>query len=70
MLRLLPAKTTRQTVLFSATFPADTAQLADFACKPGHVMLDTIGEEEVHTATRVRISPPPLRPLHHEEAAL
>eukprot|EP01116_Phalansterium_solitarium_P021289 TRINITY_DN6559_c0_g1_i1.p1 TRINITY_DN6559_c0_g1~~TRINITY_DN6559_c0_g1_i1.p1 ORF type:complete len:662 (-),score=187.74 TRINITY_DN6559_c0_g1_i1:493-2382(-) len=50
LLAALPPKTTRQTVLFSATFPSDIANLCKFALRPGYQTVDTVGEEETHSA--------------------
>ena len=60
----LPPKSTRQTLLFSATFPADIKQLSDRALRPGYVIVDAIGENEEQTAERVR----PLDSLKSEAA--
>lgn len=53
LLRLLPAKSSRQTVLFSATFPANTKELCDFALRPNPVVVDCVGEDTEQTAKRV-----------------
>lgn len=60
LLRLLPPKSGRQTVLFSATFPANTQELCDFALRPNPVVVDTVGEDTEQTARRVRLSYPAL----------
>ena len=57
LLRLLPLKSGRQTVLFSATFPSNTQELCDFALRPNPTLVDTVGEDTEQTATRA--SPPP-----------
>lgn len=53
LLRLLPPKSSRQTVLFSATFPANTKELCDFALRPQPVVVDCVGEDTEQTAKRV-----------------
>lgn len=53
MLRALPDKATRQTLLFSATFPQDIQQLAQFAMKPGFQLIDTVGEDSTHSSSQV-----------------
>ena len=53
LLRLLPPKTTRQTMLFSATYPSNIASLAGFALRPGFVTIDTVGEDAEQTADKV-----------------
>ena len=53
LLRLLPPKSSRQTVLFSATFPANTKELCDFALKPNPIVVDCVGEDTEQTAKRV-----------------
>ena len=53
LLRLLPPKTTRQTMLFSATYPSNIASLAGFALRPGFVTIDTVGEDAQQTADKV-----------------
>ena len=54
LLAALPSKAGRQTVLFSATFPADIAALASYALRPGYQMVDTVGETAQQTADKVR----------------
>jgi superfamily II DNA/RNA helicase len=53
LLKALPSKAGRQTVLFSATFPADIASLASYALRPGYQMVDTVGETAQQTADKV-----------------
>ncbi len=53
LLRALPPKAQRQTVLFSATFPANIAALAAYALRPGYTTVDTIGETAAQTADKV-----------------
>ncbi len=53
LLRLLPPKATRQTMLFSATYPSNIASLAGFALRPGFVTIDTVGEDAEQTADKV-----------------
>lgn len=53
----LPPKSARQTVLFSATYPKDIKALVNFACTPGHLLIDTIQEDEAETATKVPTGP-------------
>ena len=50
---LLPPKHTRQTVLFSATFPQQTSELCKYALRPDMVFVDTVGEDTEATAARV-----------------
>ena len=54
ILALLPDKMSRQTLLFSATFPSDIQQLAKFALKPDFKIVDTVGEE-TNTSTQVHM---------------
>lgn len=54
LLAALPSKAGRQTVLFSATFPADIAALASYALRPGYQMVDTVGETAQQTADKVQ----------------
>ena len=53
ILSALPSKTTRQTLLFSATFPDNIQQLADFALRPGFNLVDTVGEDSMHASAQV-----------------
>ena len=53
LLRLLPPKATRQTMLFSATYPSNIASLAGFALRPGFATIDTVGEDAEQTADKV-----------------
>ena len=55
LLAALPSKAGRQTVLFSATFPADIAALASYALAPGYQMVDTVGETAQQTADKVQL---------------
>lgn len=55
VLRALPDKATRQTLLFSATFPQDIQQLAQFAMKPGFQLIDTVGEDSTHSSSQVSV---------------
>ena len=52
ILAMLPPKTTRQTVLFSATYPADIQKLCHTALRPGHELVDTVGETDIQTAEK------------------
>lgn len=52
ILGLLPPKATRQTLLFSATFPNDLANLCKYAFKPNYQTIDTVGAE---TGTNVQV---------------
>lgn len=54
ILRTLPNKSTRQTLLFSATFPQDIQELAKFALRPGFQLIDTVGEDSTHSSSQVR----------------
>ncbi|KAL3162374.1 hypothetical protein ABBQ32_010052 [Trebouxia sp. C0010 RCD-2024] len=56
VLGALPDKATRQTLLFSATFPQDIQQLAQFAMKPGFQLIDTVGEDSTHSSSQVQQS--------------
>lgn len=56
ILRALPDKSSRQTLLFSATFPADIQQLAKFALRPGFQLIDTVGEDSTHSNAQVQQS--------------
>ena len=55
LLNILPPKTSRQTLLFSATFPRNIEELCRFALRPGYSMIDTIGEDAEQTADKVRL---------------
>ncbi|GAX73920.1 hypothetical protein CEUSTIGMA_g1370.t1 [Chlamydomonas eustigma] len=52
ILAQLPGKETRQTLLFSATFPKDVQQLASYAFRKAYKTVDTVGEE---TGTNVQV---------------
>ena len=52
ILALLPPKNARQTLLFSATFPNDLANLCKYAFRPDYRTVDTIGAE---TGTNVQV---------------
>ena len=54
ILRALPNKSTRQTLLFSATFPQDIQELAKFALRPGFQLIDTVGEDSTHSSSQVQ----------------
>lgn len=56
ILRALPNKSTRQTLLFSATFPQDIQELAKFALRPGFQLIDTVGEDSTHSSSQVQQS--------------
>lgn len=53
IMRALPNKSTRQTLLFSATFPQDIQELAKFALRPGFQLIDTVGEDSTHSSSQV-----------------
>ena len=53
MMSLLPPKHTRQTVLFSATFPKETSELCQYALRPDLAFVDTVGEEDQATHEQV-----------------
>lgn len=53
ILKRLPSKDKRQTVLFSATYPADIKELAAYALRPGYQLVDCVGETEKQTADKV-----------------
>jgi ATP-dependent RNA helicase MSS116 len=46
ILSYLPAPASRQTLLFSATVPANVQAIANRALRPGYRYIDTVGEEE------------------------
>ena len=50
-LQRLPPKSTRQTLLYSATFAPNVRDVAMMALResPPHVMVDTVGDSEVQT---------------------
>ncbi|CAM9176162.1 unnamed protein product, partial [Sphacelaria rigidula] len=41
----LPSKSKRQTMMFSATMPADVTSIASFAMRPEYATIDCVGEE-------------------------
>lgn len=53
LLAALPPKATRQTMLFSATYPSNIQSLAAYALRPAPAFVDTVGETETQTAERV-----------------
>jgi len=53
ILGLLPSRDFRQTLLFSATFPASVTSISKIALRPGHQMIDTIGAHEEATVQQV-----------------
>ena len=53
MLEMLPPKRTRQTVLFSATFPRDTSALCQYALRSNFSFVDTVGDDAVDTHAQV-----------------
>jgi len=55
ILKALPNKSTRQTLLFSATFPQDIQELAKFALRPGFQLIDTVGEDSTHSSSQVHL---------------
>ena len=62
LLRSLPSKDLRQTVLFSATFPSDIQSLASYALRPGFQLVDCVGESAQQTADKVLSALPPNTP--------
>ncbi|CAN0014177.1 unnamed protein product, partial [Phaeothamnion confervicola] len=59
ILRRLPDKSRRQTLLFSATMPSDVRSIADAALRPSYRFVDCVGAEESthqHVAQRYVIS--------------
>ncbi len=50
----LPPKETRQTLLFSATVPANIEKLAKAFLRPGNHFVDTVGKESVQTHEHVK----------------
>ena len=60
MLNMLPPKQTRQTLLFSATMPADIMGIARFALRESFEHIDCVGEEQSthqHVAQSVLVHP-------------
>ena len=53
ILQQLPSKETRQTVLFSATFPKDIRELTGYALRNGYSVIDTVGESDMHAHEQV-----------------
>lgn len=53
ILRFLPAKSGRQNVMFSATYPPNIQELAGIALNPQRQVVDTVGEEQTHAAEQV-----------------
>lgn len=56
-LEMLPPKHTRQTVLFSATFPQDTSALCQYALRSNFTFVDTVGDDTVDTNKQVAPRP-------------
>eukprot|EP00891_Asterochloris_glomerata_P006086 jgi/Astpho2/6086/Aster-04033 len=56
ILQQLPSKETRQTVLFSATFPKDIRELTGYALRSGYSVIDTVGESDMHAHEQVQQS--------------
>ena len=54
ILRFLPAKSGRQNVMFSATYPPNIQELAGIALNPQRQVVDTVGEEQTHATEQVR----------------
>ena len=46
MLSKLPHKSSRQTLLFSATMPKDVRSIAELAMRADYAIIDTVGEDE------------------------
>jgi superfamily II DNA/RNA helicase len=55
LLRNLPPKSTRQNVMFSATYPENIKELAGTALQSRYELIDTVGEEETHAAEMVSL---------------
>eukprot|EP00940_MAST-03C_sp_MAST-3C-sp2_P001790 g1790.t1 len=53
MLSMLPDKSTRQTLLFSATMPKDVMGIARFALRPSFKHVDCVGRDDVDTHKRI-----------------
>ena len=53
MLRMLPPKNTRQTLLFSATMPKDIMKMSNFALRNDFLHIDTVGKEDQDTHKRI-----------------
>jgi hypothetical protein len=67
LLRLLPPKTSRQTMLFSATMPADITDMAQFALNPHFNTVDTVGQDkDTHERVPQYCVVHPLRDTYEE----
>lgn len=53
ILESLPPASTRQNLLFSATFPAQVSELAGIAMSPGYRQIDTVKPEEESTPEKI-----------------
>jgi ATP-dependent RNA helicase MSS116, mitochondrial len=51
---LAPSRSTRQTLLFSATVPDSVAEIADLALRSPHKYVDTVGEDQEQTHLHVK----------------
>ncbi len=49
----MPAKSGRQNVMFSATYPPNIQELAGIALNPQRQVVDTVGEEQTHATEQV-----------------
>ena len=56
ILTFVPPPAMRQTLLFSATVPRELKNICSTQLRPGHVFVDTVGEE-VEAQTHLRVSP-------------
>jgi ATP-dependent RNA helicase MSS116 len=52
IIKVLPQQ--RQTLLFSATVPAQVHSMSQIALKKDHVFIDTVGEEDEETHAKVK----------------
>mmetsp|Transcript_3452 Transcript_3452/g.6547 ORF Transcript_3452/g.6547 Transcript_3452/m.6547 type:complete len:688 (+) Transcript_3452:29-2092(+) len=68
MLAMLPPKDSRQTLLFSATMPADVMGIARFALREHYTLVDTVGaEQNTHQHVPQFFT---IHPLSHQFAEL
>lgn len=54
LLGMLPGVNSRQTLLYSATLPANLADITRLALKPKHEFVDCVGEAAAETASNAR----------------
>ena len=58
-MRMLDPVSSRQNVMFSATYPENIQRLCKDAMRPGYEIVDTVGESSVQTAEKVHPPHPP-----------